>query len=301
MLLSEAVGRFTEYLRHVKRCSLHTVRGYTTDLTLFRATLREERAVEEITVQDIRNYLIIMHERGLSRTTVRRRTSSLRSFFRYFVRNRAIHENPVDEVTGPKPDKHLPHIPSKEELCRFFAGPDLGTLSGLRDRAMMELLYGSGIRVGELHALDLSDVDLRERRVKIRGKGKKERLLPITQRAVTAIERYLFHPNRGTGLRGPLFLNRRGGRLTTRSIDRLFEKYLRLSGLVARITPHTMRHAVATHFLEEGMDLKTIQVLLGHASLKATTIYTTVSMQLKKRTYDTTHPIAREKRNPEKG
>lgn len=205
----------------------------------------------------------------------------------------------MDELDRPKLDKTLPKTLSLEEIAHFLSLPDHETLTGLRDRVIMEVFYSSGVRLSELAGLSRSDIDWRGRRIKVKGKGKKERLIPITQSALDWMKRYLDAPLRYQDHERQMkeedaeavFLNRWGKRLTTRSIDRLFKDYLRRSGLANRLTPHALRHSIATHLLEKGMDLKTIQVLLGHSALTTTTIYTQVSTRLRRETYQKTHPL----------
>ncbi len=206
----------------------------------------------------------------------------------------------MEEIDSPKIERTIPISLTYGHIQKLFDSPDTQTYLGFRDRAIMELFYSSGLRVSELVGLNRQDFDAQNLLLKIRGKGKKERIVPITKNAADWITSYLEHPERQRELEDHLaqkdphtiFLNRLGTRITTRSIDRMFEKYLKFSGLAADITPHTIRHTIATHWLENGMDLKTIQLLLGHSSLATTTIYTQVSTKLKQKTYQETHPRA---------
>ena len=179
-----------------------------------------------------------------------------------------------------------------DQVIQFFAAPDLKTYIGIRDRTIMELLYATGIRVAELCNLNKQDIDLRNRTLKVTGKGNKERNLPLTKTAVHWIEKTLTHPHRRVKDKKALFLARFGTRLTPRSIDRLFVTYKHLSSIAIPLTPHTLRHTIATHLLENGMDLKTIQQILGHTNLATTTIYTQVSTKFKQETYEKSHPLA---------
>ena len=235
-----------------------------------------------------------------TRRTIARRLATLRSFFKYACRQGILDKNPAEDMENPKLEKRIPPCLSYEQIKRLFDQPDTSLYLGFRDRAIMELFYSSGLRVSELAGLNREDIDFGQLLVKIRGKGKKERIVPITKNAADWVLSYLKHPERHASCDGhkaqidarAVFLNRHGTRLSTRSVDRKFEKYLIASDLPGKTTPHTIRHTIATHWLENGMDLKTIQLLLGHSSLAATTIYTQVSPKLKKQVYDQTHPRA---------
>jgi integrase/recombinase XerC len=248
----------------------------------------------------IRNFLADLSAHRCNKKTIVRRLSSLRTFFKYAFSHHYITVNPMEDIETPKIDKKIPVSLSYDQVLRLLEQPDIGTYLGFRDRAIMELFYSSGLRVSELVALNRSDFDPRGLLLRLKGKGKKERIVPITKNAAKWIADYLAHKERHQETDGHLaevdkeaiFLNRLGTRLTTRSIDRHFDKYLTASGLAGKVTPHTIRHTIATHWLENGMDLKTIQVLLGHSSLATTTIYTQVSTKLKKQVYDKAHPRA---------
>jgi integrase/recombinase XerC len=314
--------KFLEHLRIVKNASEHTLRNYAIDLNALKEHLQKkcpEKASPKIRYDEkyedrddcklsfdqidkyaIRAYLAELAQANGSKRSTVRRISSLRSFFRYAMREKIITENPMDDIESPKLDKLIPVSLSYEEVLRLFEQPDRSTYLGFRDRCIMELFYSSGLRVSELAALDRIDFDAPNLVMKLTGKGKKQRLVPITKNAAELVTAYLNHPERHLDTDGHLaqadsnaiFLNKWGTRLTTRSIDRNFDRYLRESGLAGRVTPHTIRHTIATHWLENGMDLKTVQMLLGHVSLSTTTIYTHVSTKLKKEVYDKTHPRA---------
>lgn len=304
-MYKESYAHFLEYLRAVKHASKHTIRNYGIDLRAFETYLTEVEKHENcpllrIERKTIRGFLAWLHENRLHKKSIARKLSSLRSFFRYAQIQGLIPTSPTEEIETPKLDKKLPGSISIEEITRLFDQPDTHTYLGFRDRTMMELFYSSGLRVSELAALNRQDVDFSKMLVKLKGKGKKERVIPATQSALNWIKNYLNHPERHQKgeVHSPeidneaIFLNKHGSRLTTRSIDRLFDAYLRQSGLAGKITPHTLRHSIATHWLENGMDLKTIQILLGHSSLSTTTIYTQVSNKFKKKVYDKAHPRA---------
>jgi integrase/recombinase XerC len=319
---------FLNHLRAVRNASDHTIRNYSIDLNSLKSYLEEavglspERLPQKIsylegyegrdtklddalalsafTRQTIRGFLSWLHDQKVAKRTIVRRLSSLRSFFRYAYAQGHLNSNPMEDIESPRLDKSLPTSLSYDQVQRLFDMPDVTTYLGFRDRCIMELFYSSGLRVSELVGLNRNDFDPTELVVRLRGKGKKERIVPITKNAAEWIQAYLDHPQRHTGSESHLaevdhsaiFLNRLGTRLTTRSVDRKFDGYLTQSGLAGNITPHTIRHTIATHWLESGMDLKTIQLLLGHSSLNTTTIYTQVSPKFKKEVYDKSHPRA---------
>jgi integrase/recombinase XerC len=324
MFIDAAIS-FLKHLKHIKNASEHTVRNYTIDLNTFKSYLEttvykippEERCSkislsheESLNTQRlslvaldrrlIRGYLTELRNQEMNKRTIVRRLSSLRTFFKYCVKENLIEKNPTEEIETPKLDKRIPVSLSYDQIQKLFDQPDLSCYLGFRDRCIMELFYSSGLRVSELTALDRTDVDIENLMVKLKGKGKKERKIPITKNAADWIVSYLNHTERHQETEGhaseidkkAVFLNKRGTRLTSRSVDRKFDKYLTMSGLAGKVTPHTIRHTIATHWLENGMDLKTIQALLGHESLATTTIYTQVSPKLKKEVYDKTHPRA---------
>ena len=295
MEFHDAIDRFLGHLKLSKGVSEHTLRGYLTDLQGFRMFAQEEDRLpmEAITKRSIRRYLAYLHEHKASIRTVLRRLSALRSFFKFAMQEKIALENPLEEIDSPKRDKKLPVSINYAQVEHLLSQPDLSSVFGFRDRAMMELMYSSGLRLSEIVGLNKRDFDAKSYQLSVFGKGKKQRMAPITQTATDWILKYLQHPEREEMEEAPIFLNRFGKRLTARSVDRNFAAYLKSSGLSERITPHTIRHTIATHWLENGMDLKTIQLLLGHTSLATTTIYTHVSKRLKRDVYDKTHPRAK--------
>ncbi|PIS02155.1 MAG: tyrosine recombinase XerC [Chlamydiae bacterium CG10_big_fil_rev_8_21_14_0_10_42_34] len=288
MDLFKAVEQFLSHLHLAKGASTHTIRGYRLDLTSFLNFLDGE----SVTKRSIRRYLAHLYENKMSTRTVLRRLSSLRSFYRHAIREKWVSENPLEEIDSPKKEKRLPVSINYDQIQHLFSQPDLSSYLGFRDRAIMELFYSSGLRLSEVTGLNRRDFDAKGLVLNIFGKGKKQRQAPITQTAADWLVRYLNHPERDELDSQAIFLNKRGTRLTPRSVDRNFANYLKLSGLSERVTPHTIRHTIATHWLENGMDLKTIQMILGHTSLATTTIYTHVSPKLKRAVYDKTHPRA---------
>lgn len=294
---------FLHYLASVKNSSPHTLRNYSLDLNSFLTFLapkNEEVSTKAVDKYKIRAFLALLHEQGAKRRTILRKLSSLNSFFSYLVKHKVLEGNPLDAIDRPKLDKTLPANLTYAQVERLFAQPDTSGLLGFRDRCMMELLYSSALRISELIGLNRSDVDFDRGVMRIQGKGRKQRIVPTTKNAAQWLKQYLEHPARfcedaehkAQADDHAVFLNRWGERLTVRSADRLFADYLKQSGLSGKITPHTIRHTIATHWLEKGMDLKTIQVLLGHSSLATTTIYTQVSGKLKQDVYEKTHPRA---------
>lgn len=304
-MFHEDSRKFLEYIQVIKHASVHTIRNYGMDLKSFQGYLESEDkgCIENIKLigrKTIRGYLAWLHGRDEHKRTVARRLSTLRSFFKYALAHHLIEADPAEEIDHPKLEKNLPASLSYDQITHLFNQPDIASYLGYRDRCMMELIYSSGLRVSELANLNRQDFDFGNMTVKLRGKGKKERVIPFTKNAAHWLSNYLEHSERHlkTEQHAPqvdaeaVFLNKHGKRLTTRSIDRQFDHYLRMSGLAGKVTPHTLRHSIATHWLENGMDLKTIQLLLGHSSLTTTTIYTHVSTKLKKQVYDAAHPRA---------
>lgn len=281
---------FLEYLQMIKNASDHTVRSYSIDLKYFFQYIKniEIGQIEKISKHHVREYLKSISSK--KRRTIARKISSLRSFFSYCIRKKYVSSNPLEHIYFLKKEKILPKILSYEEIVKFFEIPNTSDYLGIRNRAILELFYSSGLRLSELVFLDVKDVDLHNQMVKVRGKGKKERLVPVTENACLWIKKYLSHKKRDEKKKA-LFLNRHGGRISARSVDRNFKRDLLKSGLTGA-TPHVIRHSIATHWLENGMDLKTIQTLLGHSNLSTTTIYTHVSSKLKKKVYEKTHPRA---------
>ena len=284
----DATFQFLEHLRLVKGCSRHTLRAYGIDLAGFA-----EFAKEEVTKRSIRRYLASLHEKGAGSATILRRLSALRSFFQFAVKKGMMKENPAEEIESPKKPRRLPVSLQYAQVELLLSQPDLSSQLGLRDRAMMELLYSSGLRLSEIIGMNRENFDERSGILHVYGKGKKERIVPITKTASEWILKYLDHSERKKIGEKALFLNRWGKRISARSVDRLFVSYLKKSGLSERITPHTIRHTIATHWLEKGMDLKTIQMILGHSSLSTTTIYTHVSQRVKREVYNKAHPRAK--------
>lgn len=241
----------------------------------------------------IRRYLAHLHKRN-GRTTIARKLSSLRTCYRFLVREGAVQSNPADLVGTPRRETFLPQTMTIDEVFALLEGKGLGESSRLRDRTIFELLYSSGLRIGELTSLDVGRVDMEQGLVRVVGKGSKERVVPIGRKALESLQSYLEIRNWPAD-KEPLFLNVRGGRLTARSIQRHLKQLLLQAGLSTELTPHSLRHSFATHLLDGGADLRAIQELLGHASLSTTQRYTHVSMEQLTAVYDKAHPRSRKK------
>jgi len=296
------VERFLLYLQAERLASAHTVAGYRRDLTdalpyLARRTDGKERALapDQLTARDFRGYLGWMKERGLSHRTMARRLAAWRSFYRYLAREGEAKENPVLAVRAPRPSMRLPSFLYPKEVEPLVTAPAGEDALALRDRALLETLYASGVRVAELVACDMGDLELGPARLRVLGKGGRERMAPLGEPAAEALAAYL---ERGRGrLAGArktaaLFLNSRGGRLSARGVRLVIDRWVKKAGLTRRVSPHVLRHTFATHLLEGGADLRSVQELLGHASIKTTQIYTHVTAQRLQEVYRRSHPRA---------
>lgn len=249
-----------------------------------------------VTSEQIRSFLAFLHEREYSKATAARKLATLRSFYKFCLRRGFIAQNPVAAIRTPKQEKRLPKFLEVEQIQKLLSTPDDSTLLGARDRAMLETLYSTGVRVSELVALNVADVDVAAECLRVRGKGRKERIAPIAPTALVAIKKYLEmrtrDPRNATFDQQPLFVNKHGQRLSTRSVRRKLDKYLITCGLDPSISPHTIRHTFATHMLNNGADLRSVQELLGHQSISTTQVYTHVTTTQLKRDYDNSHPRA---------
>jgi integrase/recombinase XerC len=250
----------------------------------------------EADANQIRAFLTFLHEREYSKATAARKLATLRSFYKFCLRRSYIGANPVSTIRTPKQEKRLPKFLDVEQIRKLLSTPDDSTLLGARDRAMLETLYSTGVRVSELVALNIADVDMVGESLRVRGKGRKERVTPIGPTALAAIRKYMEmragDPRNATFNPEPLFVNKHGQRLSTRSVRRKLDKYLTMCGLDPSISPHTLRHTFATHMLNNGADLRSVQELLGHQSISTTQVYTHVSTTRMKKDYDESHPRA---------
>jgi integrase/recombinase XerC len=293
------IPQFRVFLEMEKNASPHTIRAYIRDLEAFRAfvcnRLEVEVSIEAIDPDLVRLYLA-GRSRARQRTTVSRELTALKSFYRFLVREGAIRVNPLQDIPMPKIQKKLPQVLSVDEIFQLLKTPDTRTTLGLRNRAILELLYSSGLRVSELVGLTLRDIHWELNVVTVWGKGNKERVVPIGAPAVDALKAYMKRRDellRSGADREALFLNHRGGRLTGRSVARMLDRYVKRSSQRRGISPHNLRHTFATHLLDGGADLRAIQEMLGHESLSTTQRYTHVSIRHLMEVYDQTHPRAK--------
>jgi len=299
--VQEVFTKYINYLEAERNVSPYTVRNYTTDLLDFFNFLRGKgvSSLREVDRHVVRDYLSYLMEQGFVKASIARKLSAIRSFYRYLLREEIVTTSPVT-TTSPKLDRRLPSFLTIAEMERLLEAPDLSTPQGQRDRALLELLYAAGLRVSEVVGLDVGQINLDSREIRVWGKGSKERIVLIGQPAAEALRAY-FQQGRpklfGTKIRmtNALFVNRYGGRLTERRVQRLLEKYASLAGIDKRVYPHMLRHTFATHLLDGGADLRVVQELLGHANLSSTQIYTHVTKSQAKKVYLSAHPMAQEK------
>lgn len=290
-MFKQQLERFAVYLE-AQNSSPHTVTNYRIDLEEF-LVFSEGRSLAVMDYLFIRKYLAYLKERNYSKNTVARKLACIRSFFRYLVRENVLENNPAAQVATPKRDKRLPNFLEESEVGRLIDATSGGAFDQVRDRAILETLYGAGVRVSELVGLNVEDMDLLGGAFRIRGKGKKERLVPIGGKAQEALEKYLAaRGKRKIKQAAALFLNKNGTRLSDRGVRRLLLKYARKVALQKMISPHTLRHSFATHLLDRGADLRSVQELLGHESLSTTQIYTHVSTKRLQEVYNKIHPRA---------
>ncbi len=281
--------------------SYHTRRSYLSDLEQFREFLLKNGVDKPCDVDQvvIRTFLASLYRGKTKKVTISRKVASLRAFFKFLLREGVVRYNPAQMVQAPKTDKYLPSFLSIDEVFSLLKVKFEPGLSGLRDRAIIEFLYSAGVRVSELTGLNVTDVDFSNGLAKVRGKGRKERIVPVGGPALSALRVYIDgraetgKNKTGTNDESPLFLNRAGSRLTPRSVRRIIDKYITLSGVGKKISPHALRHTFATHLMDAGADLRVIQELLGHESLSTTQKYTSVSVTRLMEVYDKSHPRAR--------
>jgi integrase/recombinase XerC len=297
-----AIDRFLQYLLVERNASALTIKSYREDLAALATWLTESHGGNcpkpgELTTLDLRGYVTSLHSAGYAKTTTARRLASMRSFFRFGQREGWAKSNPAKPLRNPRKSRSLPHFLTSEDLGRLLEAPPSDDPLGIRDRAILETLYSAGLRVSELVGLNDGDVDLTQNILRVRGKGKRERVAPVGSFAVRAIRAWLkvrkLSSREPSGGQAPMFVNKFGRRLTTRSVGRLLEKYLVATGLDRRTTPHTLRHTFATHLLDRGADIRSVQELLGHKSLVTTQIYTHVSTSALRAVYEKAHPRAK--------
>lgn len=311
------VKQFLEYLKLEKHFSDYTVKSYGADLIQFCqflmgeiggehaqaarsggiAELPLEQKIVKVEPLSIREFLAYLYAQNYTKSTTARKLATLRSFYKFLIRRGLVSINPLSTIRTPKQEKRLPKCLDLEQVQKLLEAPGDADLLSARDRAMLEVLYSSGIRVSELVDLEMSDLDLVEGVLRVRGKGRKDRITPIGSQAIKALQRYfdlrqLDHKSQNGQSTQRVFLNKHGESLSTRSVRRKLDKYLTMAGLDPGISPHTLRHSFATHLLNNGADLRSVQELLGHQSLSTTQIYTHLSTTRMKEVYDDAHPRA---------
>ncbi|MCI0336176.1 MAG: tyrosine recombinase XerC [Acidobacteria bacterium] len=305
--MQKYIDDFLQHLKYERNASEHTLRNYESDLMQFYDHIAppksngdrrkvEIRAIDNLTIRD---YMASLYEKKKKKSSIHRKIAALRTFFRFLCREGILEVNPAKLVASPRVELTLPNHLTIEQMVRFIETPETETVLGKRDRAILELLYASGLRVSELVNLNLHDIDFNNQNVRVKGKGRKERMVPFGDHAKRALQDYL-------GVRGELlveadtekvdplavFMNYQGTRITTRSVGRMIDKYVKQCADLHHISPHSLRHSFATHLLDAGADLRTIQELLGHARLSTTQQYTHVSLDKLMEVYDRAHPKA---------
>jgi integrase/recombinase XerC len=307
-VLDEQLEQFFQHLRYERNVSQHTLRNYLSDLGQFHSFLSsplKDGGIKKIPVKQIdhitiREWLAELHNENKKKTSIARKLASLRTFFQFLVREGTLEVNPAKLVSTPRIERKLPNHLSTEDAIRFIEAPDLKTDLGKRDRAILEFLYATGMRVSELVSIDLKHIDFKEKLVRVTGKRKKQRILPFGDPALQSLMFYLNESRPGFLNNCPplerdekaVFLNYKGTRISTRSVGRMVDKYIKQCSDIKNISPHSLRHSFATHLLDSGADLRDIQELLGHARLSTTQIYTHVSMEKLIEVYDKSHPKA---------
>ena len=307
--MQEIFNRYINYLEAERNVSPYTVRNYTNDLLgnykrgsekgFFQfLKLKNIDSLDIVDKQVLRDYLAYLLEQGIVKASIVRKLSAIRSFYRYLAREGILSKNPIEQAASPRLDRRLPSFLTVEETVRLLKAPDLDIPQGLRDRAIMELIYAAGLRVSELVNLDLEHVDLDTREIRVWGKGSKERVVLMGELADRALIDYLENSRPellGEKKEVALFLNRNGERLTGRSVQKMLGKYAEIAGIGKKVYPHLLRHTFATHLLDGGADLRVVQELLGHANLSTTQIYTHVTQSRVKKAYMAAHPMAKVK------
>jgi len=293
--VEELLKRYVKHLELERSISPLTVRNYTGDIQGFLDFLGNNGvdSLDKVSRSTMRLYLGWLHEQGIARASISRKLSALRSLYRYLARENLVDAEPLSTLSSPKLEKRLPTFLTHEEMAWLIEAPDTSTPYGLRDRAILELLYAAGVRVSEIVALDLKDIDLGSRQIRVWGKGSKERMVLMGRPAAEALKLYLDLGRiklEGKAYTQAVFLNRFGERIVVRRIQHIIKKYARQAGLEMRVFPHIMRHTFATHLLDGGADLRVVQDLLGHARLSSTQIYTHVTQSQIRRNYLAAHP-----------
>ncbi len=290
--MKEFIREFLRYMELEKSASRNTLRAYRKDLEEFFEFVKTP--VKEIEISHIRGFIAKRLKEGKSKTTVSRQLATLRSFFRFLNREGYLEVNPAKLVQNPKTDRNLPRFLSVDEAFELVEKPEGFGFLPVRNRAILELIYSAGLRVSEVASLTVDDINLRDGFVKVRGKRRKERIVPIGSKARDALKRYIIERKLLKKETEALFINRQGGALTERSIRKIVVKYAKMAGISGSIGPHTLRHSFATHLLQSGADLRVIQELLGHSSLSSTQVYTHLDITHLMEIYDRSHPLSRD-------
>lgn len=299
--MHSAIAQFMRYLVNERNASELTIKSYREDLfsfvEWFEATYGKRPDPAALTSQDMRAFQSALQQADYARTSIARKLAAMRSFFKFAMRAGLADQNPAKPLRNPRRQRTLPHVLTDDEVGKLLITPPANKVDGLRDRAILETIYSAGLRVSELVGLQDGDLDRQQQIIQVRGKGRKERICPLGSFALKAIEAYETKRQRSEqanalGHAAPVFVNRFGNGLTTRSIGRMLEKHLKIAGLDERTSPHTLRHSFATHLLDRGADIRSVQELLGHKSLATTQIYTHVSAASLRQVYERAHPRA---------
>lgn len=292
--MKKEIDIFLSHLKYEKNYSDHTISNYKRDLTQFQTFTKEKNcSLKKVDNRVLRGFLAYLSEQGNYKSTIARKLAAIRSFFQFCISKKWADDNPAKIVATPKQEKNIPSFLSEEEMTNFLDLPTSNKPLDLRDNSILELLYATGIRVSELVGINLEDIDMEQRLIRVKGKGKKERILPFGKKAEAKLVSYLrSRPllSKGNIQEKALFLNYRGNRLSVRSIERIVDKYIRFAALRRKISPHSLRHSFASHLLSRGADLRFIQELLGHESLATTQKYTHVDLKQLLKIYKKSHP-----------
>jgi integrase/recombinase XerC len=282
------IEKYIRYLEIEKNSSVHTLLNYRKDLDEFKKFLGES-SIGSVDYLTLRKFLSVLREKNLKSRSIARKLSSLRSFFKFLNREGFLHNDPTRLILSPKQERHLPIFLTEGEVTKLVESPDPAEPFGLRDRAILETFYSTGMRVSEIRSLNLEHIDFFSQAVRVMGKGKKERLVPIGDKALRAIREYIAQRKQQ---QQAVFLNKNGARLTERGLRVILDKHIHRTALKENISPHSLRHSFATHLLDRGADLRSVQELLGHANLSTTQVYTHLTTEKLKSIYEKAHPRA---------